>query len=252
MSYYKSAAGFFKVGFDSDAQAYFTAAGITDATQKSAWNTVVVSAKANGWWSKMYVLFPFLGGTSTSHSYNAVNPASNQITWNGTVTHNSNGITGDGSTGYGVLSFNSNLSGGGFWTPTSGSFGCYGRTSLNSGGISMGNNGQNTYIYYTGGTLYYGYGGLTIPVSLGSSTRLVLATTISGISSYRDGTLQGNAAGTPSGTASLFNLLSYDGSTYFSNQNIAFAFLGQGLNSTDITNMTNAINTFQTALGRNV
>ena len=35
--------------FDSDAQAFITAAGITDATQKTAINTLVTSFKSYGW-----------------------------------------------------------------------------------------------------------------------------------------------------------------------------------------------------------
>jgi len=104
------------VAYDSDAQAYFTAASITDGTQKDAWNTFVVSAKANGYYSKLLAAYPFLGGTASSHSYNAINPATFQITWSGSLSHNSNGVNqsvnGTGDTGFG------NTSG---WTSTSAS-----------------------------------------------------------------------------------------------------------------------------------
>jgi hypothetical protein len=86
--------------FDPDAAAYFTAAGITNATQKNAWNDAVVSLKAESLWAKIVTIRPYLGGTAGSHAVNAKNPATFGYTWHGTVTHNANGITGDGSTGY--------------------------------------------------------------------------------------------------------------------------------------------------------
>jgi len=40
-------------GFDADAVAYFTAASITSATEKSAANTIIVGLKAEGIWDSM-------------------------------------------------------------------------------------------------------------------------------------------------------------------------------------------------------
>lgn len=87
--------------FDTDAQSFITTAGITDETQKFALDTLVKDLKAADLWTKLIAIYPFVGGSSTSHSYNLKNTALYQITWNGTVTHNSLGITGNGSTGYG-------------------------------------------------------------------------------------------------------------------------------------------------------
>ncbi|HYG16502.1 MAG TPA: hypothetical protein VEC12_12165 [Bacteroidia bacterium] len=87
---------------DADAMAFINAAGITDATQVSAINTLVIELKGNGLWEKFHAIYPFVGGTAASHSYNLVNPSSYQILWSASgVTHNGNGITGNGSTGYG-------------------------------------------------------------------------------------------------------------------------------------------------------
>ncbi len=49
---------------DPDAQAFITAAGITDATQQSAINTLVTDLKGYGIWTKMKAIYPFVGGTS--------------------------------------------------------------------------------------------------------------------------------------------------------------------------------------------
>lgn len=93
-------------GFDPDAQAFITAAGITDATQQNAINQLVLDLKGYSIWTKFYFLYPFVGGDATKHSYNLKNPAAYQITWGGTVTHDANGVTGNGTTGYGDPGFN--------------------------------------------------------------------------------------------------------------------------------------------------
>ena len=87
-------------GFDPDAQAFITAAGITDTTQKNAINTLVLDLKAYAIWPKFIAIYPYVGGTATTHKFNLVDPlddnAAFRITWNGGVTHNANGITGNG------------------------------------------------------------------------------------------------------------------------------------------------------------
>lgn len=86
--------------FDVDAVAFFDRASITDGTQKSAIDTLVRDLKAASLWSKMTALYPFVGGNATAHSKNLIANQYN-ITWNGTVAHNSDGVTSNGSTGYG-------------------------------------------------------------------------------------------------------------------------------------------------------
>jgi hypothetical protein len=95
-------------GYDPDAEPYIDALGllgIVDSTLNDAWNSFVVDAKADGYWADLDVVYPFGGGTAAAHAINAKNPGTNDITWNGTVTHNTNGITGNGSTGYGSTGF---------------------------------------------------------------------------------------------------------------------------------------------------
>ena len=87
---------------DADAMAFIEAAGIADATQISAINTLVTELKVRGLWEKFHAIYPFIGGTANSHSYNLVNPSTYQVLWSPSgVTHNANGITGNGFSGYG-------------------------------------------------------------------------------------------------------------------------------------------------------
>ena len=90
--------------FDADAQAFITAAAITDPTQQSAVNTLVVDLKGYSIWTKMKALYPFVGGTASQHKFNLKNPldtdAAFRLVFNGGITHSSNGVKGNGTNGY--------------------------------------------------------------------------------------------------------------------------------------------------------
>jgi hypothetical protein len=86
--------------YDTDAQAFFDATGITDTTQKNAVNQLVLDLKGAGLWSKMKVIYPMVGGTASTHKWNLKDPrdldAAFRITFNGGWTHDANGITANG------------------------------------------------------------------------------------------------------------------------------------------------------------
>jgi hypothetical protein len=90
--------------WDLDAIAFLTAAEITDPTIASAINTLVIDMKGYGVWSKMLAVYPFVGGTATSHKWNLVNPvdsnAAFRLMFFGGVTHNSDGIQGNTTNAY--------------------------------------------------------------------------------------------------------------------------------------------------------
>ena len=54
------------VSYDSDAQAFFTASGITDLTQKNAVNQLVLDLKSNSLWTKIKALYPIVGGNANT------------------------------------------------------------------------------------------------------------------------------------------------------------------------------------------
>lgn len=94
---------------DADAQAFITAAAITDATQKSAIDTLVKGMKADGIWTKMKAIYPFVGGTATAHKWNLKDPrdldAAFRLVFNGGWTHSSTGATPNGTNGYADTKF---------------------------------------------------------------------------------------------------------------------------------------------------
>ena len=87
---------------DPDVRSFITATGITSQTIIDAISELVFNLKSNNLWGKIYAIYPFVGGSASSHSYNLKNTAQFQITWGGGVTHNANGITGNGTTGFGL------------------------------------------------------------------------------------------------------------------------------------------------------
>lgn len=108
------AAGLARV--DPHAAAFIEAAGITDDTQKTALNTLVVSGKIHGWLSKCFAIYPFIGGTAASCLVNLKSPGTFNITWHGSPSFSSangvvfNNIDSFGDTGLtpsGTLSQNS-------------------------------------------------------------------------------------------------------------------------------------------------
>jgi hypothetical protein len=91
-------------GPDPDATAFLTAAGITDPTISNAIDYLVQQLKIINIWSKIYVLYPFVGGTATTHKFNLKDPRDLDIAFravfNGGVTHNSAGVTGNAINGW--------------------------------------------------------------------------------------------------------------------------------------------------------
>jgi len=92
------------VPLDPDAVAFLTAAGIADATITIAIDTLVKDLKNYGIWNKAYVIYPFVGGAAASHKYNLKDPrdldGAFRAVFNGGVTHNSAGITGNAINGW--------------------------------------------------------------------------------------------------------------------------------------------------------
>lgn len=92
------------IPMDVDAQAFITAASITDSTQKSAVNQLVLDLKSANIWTKMKAIYPFVGGTASSHRFNLKAPTTNTsdfyLTFTGGWTHSSTGVLPNGSDAY--------------------------------------------------------------------------------------------------------------------------------------------------------
>lgn len=89
---------------DYDAAQFISVAGLTVPANKDAINILVKDFKADNIWVNKKAIYPIIGGTSTTHKYNLKDPrdldAAYRLTFSGTITHNSQGMKGDGSTGF--------------------------------------------------------------------------------------------------------------------------------------------------------
>ena len=91
---------FISYPYDTDAQAFIDAVATLTTPQEVALNDLVVSLKADGLWSKLAVIYPFIGGTASAHKFNLKNPVDSDAAHRmvfytggtGSVTHDSNGV----------------------------------------------------------------------------------------------------------------------------------------------------------------
>lgn len=247
---------------DADAQAFITAASITDPTQQSAINQLVVDLKGYSIWTKMKTIYPYVGGSAASHSYNLKNTAQFQITWNGGVTHSVNGVLFGGVNGYGNTGYNLSVNN----TANNISGGTYSRTNLVASGSFMGglnasfdgllitpkftdNNtyyGTNDYVANGSGNFVTDTRGMFVVTRVNSSNKAI----------YRNGS-QISTSGTTTNVSPNVNLFigarNYNGiAQTFDNIEHAFDYVGELLTGAEIANLTTAVQAFQTTLGRQV
>jgi hypothetical protein len=249
---------------DADAQAFVTNAGIVDQVEANAINNLVIGMKADGLWTKMKAVYPFVGGSSTSHSYNLRNTAQYQISWSGGITHSSNGVqfggvNGLGNTGYN-LSTNASLN--------SHSISVYSRTTGTTGtqcelGVTGGifDGGSGIFLRESGTTTLYRVNSqASYTTNSNTDSRgfyLANRTASNVINGWKNSTKV--VTGTTVSYTPLANFNYYIGAfnsngspNFYSAKQIAFASIGDGLTDTDATNLNTRVTTFQTALNRNV
>jgi hypothetical protein len=244
---------------DPDAQAFITAAAITDPTQQAAINTLVVDLKGYNVWSKMRALYPFVGGTASTHKFNLKNPldtdAAYRLTFFGGVTHSSNGIIGNGTNGYADTFLANNV-----MAQSNAHISVYSRTNFQGtvSDIASYSNQFGSFMYIRGGgNNFEGQvnAGTRVNVSNTDSRGLFLITRTSSISQTgQKNTTQYVTASVPTNhIASTFKLLrTGDASAEYSPRNLAFASIGDGLTDAEALNFYTAVQAFQTLLNRQV
>ena len=260
---------------DPDAQAFITAAGITNPIQQSAIEALVLSLKENSIWTKFSAIYPFVGGTAFSHKFNLKDPrdldAAYRLSFNGGITHSSNGALPNGTTGYANTFFNPTT------PPNDGvHFSNYYRTNAIDPKfqfgctytIDAGENKQffNHYLQTTATNTGYSNGGdqatniLTLNNLGNHIVTRINGSTIAKL--FKNGTLVSSidTFGGANANANMFlmgvNQVQQDDSppqqTLYGTVQIAFATIGAGLTDTEAVNLNTAIATFQTTLGRQV
>jgi hypothetical protein len=94
---------------DWDAENFITATGITDATQQGAIRTLVTDLKDADLWNKLQAIYPFVGGTATTHKFNLRNAQDSngafRLIFTGGWTHAATGVLPNGTNAYADTSF---------------------------------------------------------------------------------------------------------------------------------------------------
>jgi len=252
--------------FDPDAQAFITAAGITDPIQQNAINQLVLDLKGYSIWTKMKALYPFVGGTATTHKFNLKNPldanAAFRLSFLGGWTHSSTGALPNGTNGYANT----------FFSPSANSLeyndnhlSYYSRTNATSiydigGGENTGLKNLGLYLRRIGNVAGYDSGNYitnrnTFPNS--DSKGFYNGNVISSSSKYfKNGTNQFTKALTFSDITALsvyvgaFNEDNIP--SYYSSKEVSFISIGDGLSDTEASNFYTAVQLFNTSLSRQV
>lgn len=258
--------------YDSDAQAFFTAAGITDNGQKTDINQLVLDLKGYSLWTRMKAIYPFIGGNATAHAVNLKSPGTYDLTFVGSPTHSSNGVDWNGSSQYATTGI----------TPSSvltlydTHISFYAReNNTNQGEIEMGATSSDGAGGYNGLTFTSRYsttygvisdhyigpaanGEIIAANSNGSKFWISSRISTSSHVVYKDG-ISFATNSLSSGIGILPNVGIYIGCYNFtgtpnaySTKQLALASIGDGLDSTQAANFNTAVQTFQTARGRNV
>ena len=252
-------------GYDSDASAFFTAAGITDTTQKNAVNQLVLDLKAASIWSKMDAIYPFVGGTSTTHRYNLKNTANFLITFSGTLTHSATGVTPDGSSGYGNTGLTpSTISGN--YTLDSAHMSYFSGTNAAQDstlmGVSKTDNSLSMAMVpkWSDGNNYSPFNSSQASNAADYSTTAGLITmvrTATGINYYLDTTnvkahtFSAGVYGLPNQPVTIFaNNPSSGVVNLFTTRVCKFASIGGGLTGSEVSALSAAVSAYNTTLGR--
>jgi hypothetical protein len=257
------------ISFDADALAFITAASITDNTQKTAVNTLVTDLKTYNIWTKMKAVYPFVGGTASSHKWNLKDPrdldAAYRLVFVNGWTHSSTGVKPNGTDAYADTKLipNSAIS-----SVNSMSLSNYSRTSNTSvNGSQMGCydgvQEVSLYQYYSailrkGGSMYQ-YPSEAVLSENPSTQGLQIISRTSSTSAklfFNNTLLNTNTAtrsfALPSRSIYLAAANWATGATQLTPHEHAFDSIGDGLTDTEASNLYTIVQAYQTILGRQI
>jgi hypothetical protein len=267
-NYYNILASKKRPKLDPDAQAFLTAAGITNLTIINAINNLVLDLKGYGIWSKMKAIYPFVGGTASTHKWNLKDPQDTngafRLVFSGGWTHSANGALPNGTNAFADTFFNlstqttsTNVSGGAYIRDnaiTAGaSFGAVQNSSFEGLQIAPKALDNNTY-FCANNFVLNGSGNFV------TDTRGLFVVSKTGATQtqlFRNGNLIRTASPTTLNTAPNVNVVigARRASTLiqaYDSREMSFVYLGDTLNATEISNLYTAVQNMQTTLNRNV
>lgn len=255
--------------FEPEAVDYIVAVKTLLVNEQGYITFVTKGFKDNGTWDIHDAIYPFTGGTAAEHKWNLKDPrdldAAFRITWSGTVTHDSEGITGNGSTGYGNTHYIPSSE----QTASSSSFQMYCSSENNGGGsdtvdmgvYQSGTQSQNLTINHATQEIGWrrdaGYFGHTSGPGTAQGFTSNSRDGGTAVNSYRDGSSAGSTsnAGTANRPSIAVFILNTNnaGSPYtdgWSNETFSFITIGGGLSTTEMVDDYTVVHNGQKILNR--
>ena len=248
---------------DADAQAFITATGIS-GTNATATNQLVLDLKSANIWTKMKAVYPMVGGTSTTCKFNLKDArdlnAAYRLVFSGGVTFSSNGYLPNGTNAYG----NTFLAPSAFYS-TNMHLSYYSRTStigvtqeIGSSQVAGATN-YSTLATARNSILGQTTNGLISYVSQANSLGFFIGQKLTNSSRkvFRNGIVNNSTTTTDSNALPNTNI--YIGAfndngtaAGYSSKECAFASIGDGLTDAEALAFYNAVQLFNTTLGRQV
>lgn len=265
MSYYSLISLMPKSAFDADAQAFITAAAITDVTQQNAINTLVLALKGYSIWTKFKAIYPIVGGTASQHKFNLKDPrdldAAFRLTFATGWTHSATGMTP--SLTFANTFFNSNS----FGLLNSHHISYYSRSNLNLTQVEIGNqlgaSATNLSARFSN-ISYFRINATTVSIlgyisAADTDSRAFYIgnrTASNVVNGWRNSVkiISGTVASVSLPNNNMY-IGAYNNAGTASNnttKQCAFASIGDGLTDTEASNFYTAVQAFQTSLSRQV
>lgn len=246
--------------FDADAAFYLNevlvagGTGIT-ATYSAATDTMFTNLKSEGIYSKIFCMYPLIGGVQDAHAINAVDPNTFLMLWSGGITHNADGARGNGVNGFGntqwvqsaqTTSANTSM---GFYMVLSGNNSFDMGRQVSGGFLTINNFNANTNFR---AAINAGLANFQTNMS-GQTGFYGLArnngTQVSFISPSNTGTTVSNNETTGLATASV-GVMTVSGFGTLSNKTYGTFFISEGLTLTELQNLSSIVTTFNNTIGR--
>jgi hypothetical protein len=252
--------------YDTDAEAFFTRVssngGSLTTTEQQAVNSLVIQMKADGTWTLMKAIYPMVGGGTGSTAAREAACAQNlkSSSFTGTFssgwTFASTGVTGNGTSTFMDTTFNPNTS---ITDINSCHLSIYSRTTTGVDGVDIGASPSAWDIEIIYGSFYAGMmNGSYLNTANSDAKGLWTNSRISSsnIIAYRNGStfVSGSSAPITKPNCNVYIGARSDASIplFFSNRQYAFASIGDGLTSGNVSNLYTAVQAFQTTLSRQV
>jgi len=259
---------------ERDAWAFLDVAGITSSRQQEAVITLVRDLKQARLWTKMKAVYPFVGGTASSHKWNLKDPqdtnAAFRLTFFGGWTHSANGADPNGTSAYADTFMNASS----VLTQWSACLTYYSReNSKRNDNIEMGSQGNGNELFcliasrsnnFAAGVMY-DQGSATYYASSstandGSGFWLTTRTSnaATALKLFRNNTNIGNSTALGPSAVPTQNIVigalraSGNVITFYTDKQCAFATIGDGLTDSEATLLYNCVDRFQKFLGRAV